>query len=130
VILQGNVGIFVSVLLLTKKKYSVSVEFMGIDTHAYALLLIEWQLRCSFVRSKMVDPSLFLQLLHYTYFTQHIAAFFSPLQNLLCACVSEICKIVLICIYYMFLLEGSAVVYGRSWKYVILFRHHYCNSSG
>jgi hypothetical protein len=45
IILQGNAGIFVSVLSLTTKKvFSEFVEFKGIDMHAYALLLMEWQL--------------------------------------------------------------------------------------
>jgi len=43
VIIQGNVGILVSSLLLTKKIFIEFVEFKCIDMHAYALLLIEWQ---------------------------------------------------------------------------------------
>jgi hypothetical protein len=40
VIVQGNVDLLVSVLLLTKV-FCEFVEFKGIDTHAYTLLLIQ-----------------------------------------------------------------------------------------
>jgi hypothetical protein len=77
----------------------------------------------------MVDLSLFLQITALHIFHAALAACFllslslSPCKQLLCACVSEIYKNVLIqYIYYMFLLEGSVVVYGSSWQHAILFR--------
>ena len=74
VILQGNVGFK---FVINKKEVFIEfVDFKGIDTHAYALLLIEWQLWCAFVRSKMVDLSLFLQITALHIFHAALAACF------------------------------------------------------